>query len=256
MLLNIRNLTVSVRTDPGRILVDGVNLRVTHGEIVALVGGSGSGKTTVGLSILRLLDRNLKIDSGQVLWKGEDVFKLTEKEVRRIRGAEAGMVFQEPLHTFDPVFSIREQIDEVLRAHTSLKSGGRYEKAVQLLHEVGIQDADRVLASYPHQLSGGLRQRAMVAQVLAALPRLIIADEATSSIDVTLQAKVLNLFSRLRHDFHVAILLITHDLEMVRHLADRVYVMHQGRIVESGKVEDVLNGPKEDYTKQLLDAAV
>lgn len=255
MLLNINNLTVSVKGEDKPIVSD-VNVRVYRGEIVALVGASGSGKTTTGLAAMRLLAPALSVDSGEILWKGENILTFTGREIQQARGAEIAMVFQEPLNAFNPVFRIEDQIHEVLRAHTDLRKRDRVDQVAKLLKRAGIDDAQRIMKSYPHQLSGGLRQRAMIAQALAGDPKLIIADEPTSSIDVTLQAKIVELFKSLKHKFNLSILLITHDLGLVRHLADRVYVMSGGRVVESGTVLKIMDSPKEDYTKELIKATM
>lgn len=254
MLLSFYNLTVSLKTD-GRRILDDVSLKVYPGEIVALVGGSGSGKTTVGMAAMRLLSPALAIDSGQVLWKGEDIAGFTPREIRRLRGGEMSMIFQEPLNAFNPLLRIRHQIDEVLRGHTDLQKLQRYGRIARVLEQAGVPDSERVMMCYPHQLSGGLRQRAMIAQALAAEPKLIIADEPTSSVDVTTQARIADVFRHLRRRLNLSILLITHDLGLVRHLADRVYVLNQGRLVESGQVAEVLGAPQHAYTRALIQAA-
>lgn len=253
MLLDIHNLCVDA--DEQRI-VDHGYIRIPRGDIVAFVGGSGSGKTTVGLSILRLLNPGLKVSGGEILWKGEDLLKFTDREMHAMRGGKIAMIFQEPLNAFNPVFNIQDQVDEVLRFHTKLNRRQRVVRIKELLNECGIQDAERVMKSFPHQLSGGLRQRAMIAQALAGEPELIIADEPTSSIDVTLQAKILELFKKLQRRLNLSILLITHDLGLVQHVADVVYVMQEGRVIETGKVADVMGSPKQDYTKKLIEATI
>ena len=253
-LLIVNQLTVSVKTHTAhKILVDGISFSVEKKSTMALVGGSGSGKTTTGLSIMQLLAPELKIDSGQIIFGGKDVVTLPESQMRSLRGKEIGMVFQEPLNAFNPVFSIGYQIDEVLRCHTNFSFQKRLDRVKELLNTVGIEDGDRVRKSYPHQLSGGLRQRAMIAQAIAGNPKLIIADEPTSNLDVTLQAKIIELFQKLKQELDLSILLITHELGVVEHLSDRVAVMSAGKIVEQGNVTDILNNPKEDYTRQLLE---
>jgi len=254
MLLSFYNVTVSLKTD-GRRILDDVSFKIYPGEIVALVGGSGSGKTTAGMAAMRLLNPALVIDSGQILWKGEDIEGFTSGEIRRLRGGEMSMIFQEPLNAFNPLLRIRDQIDEVLRGHSDLGRLQRHGRITRVLQQAGVPDPERVMMSYPHQLSGGLRQRAMIAQALVAEPRLIIADEPTSSVDVTTQARIADVFRHLRHQLNLSILLITHDLGLVRHLADRVYVLCQGRLVESGKVAEVLEAPQDEYTKALIQAA-
>ncbi|MEW5895599.1 MAG: ABC transporter ATP-binding protein [Candidatus Omnitrophota bacterium] len=257
MLLNILNLSVAVRdseTLHDKMILSNVNVKVGRGEIVALVGASGSGKSTAALSAMKLLPPELKIKSGQVLWKGEDILAMTPAELRRVRGADIAMIFQEPLYAFNPLFLIEEQIDEALRAHQKLDEDERQARIIDLLVQAGVRDAQRVMKSYPHQLSGGLRQRAMIAQALAGKPKLIIADEPTSSIDVTLQAKVMELFFRLKKNLGISFLLITHDFGVVRHLADRVYIMRQGEVIESGDVSEIFMHPREDYTCRLIEA--
>jgi len=220
-LLSVRNLTVAVGD---RILVDQISFSVPQGKIVAVAGASGSGKTTIGLSILRLLPAALRIKQGNIVFEGQDLLDLSVEDMRQHRGARIGMVFQEPLSAFDPLFTIGQQIDEVLAAHTKLARQERYQKALETLSEVELPDPRRAYQSYPHQLSGGMRQRAMVAQAIVCGPSLIIADEPTSSLDVTLQVKIMGLFDRLRKK-NISILLISHDLEMIKHLADETIVL-------------------------------
>jgi ABC-type dipeptide/oligopeptide/nickel transport system ATPase component len=255
-LLSIRNLVVTVQEgSKEQSLVDWASIDIPENRIVALVGGSGSGKTTTGLSVLRLLPLGLKVKEGEILWQGNNLLSYSEEQMRAVRGKEIGMVFQEPLQAFNPIFSIGYQIEEVLEVHTPMPSRERHKKALELLDIVGIADPKRVAHSYPHQLSGGMRQRSMIAQALAGNPRLIIADEPTSSLDVTLQARIIDLFKRLKNTFHLSILLITHDLGMVSDLADEVVVMNQGRIVEQGLTKDILAHPQQPYTRQLVESA-
>jgi ABC-type dipeptide/oligopeptide/nickel transport system ATPase component len=251
-LLTIRDLTVALADDPARKIIDGVNVVVPPLSIVALVGGSGSGKTTTAFSVTQLLPPALKITQGEIIFKGEDLLAVGPARVRALRGKEIGMVFQEPLHAFNPVFTVGSQIEEVLRQHTSLSRQEIRKRTADLLTQVGLTDTGRVIASYPHQLSGGMRQRAMLAQAIAASPSLLIADEPTSSLDVTLQAKTLELFRHLRDQFKLSILLITHDLGVVAHLADYVVVLEHGKVVESGRTKDVIANPKHVYTQKLM----
>jgi peptide/nickel transport system ATP-binding protein len=251
-LLSIRNLTVTLAEDPGRKILDGVSLSVPELSIVALVGGSGSGKSTTGFSVTGLLSPALKITAGEILFKGEDLLRASAERMRQLRGKEIGMVFQEPLHAFNPVFTVGAQIEEVVRQHTALSRQDMKKRVTDLLVQVGLSDAGRVLASYPHQLSGGMRQRAMIAQAMAASPSLLIADEPTSSLDVTLQAKVLELFRHLRDQFKLSIILITHDLGVVAHLADHIVVLERGKVVESGRTQDIVDHPKHSYTQKLM----
>jgi ABC-type glutathione transport system ATPase component len=222
-LLSIKNLTVAVGT---MTLVDHVSFDVPQGKIVAIAGASGSGKTTIGLSILRLIPPALHIQKGSIIFEGQDLLKFSSERMRQCRGARIGMVFQEPLSAFDPLFTIGQQLDEVLVAHTKLSKQERYKKALETLFEVELPDPQRAYKSFPHQLSGGMRQRAMVAQAMVCGPSLIIADEPTSSLDVTLQVKIMGLFKQLRKK-NISILLISHDLEMIAHLADETIVLRQ-----------------------------
>jgi len=223
MLLSIKNLTVEVGT---KTLVNNVSLDVPRGKIVAIAGASGSGKTTVGLSILRLLPPALSIKQGSIVFEGQDLLELSTEEMRQRRGARIGMVFQEPLSAFDPLFTIGQQCDEVLASHTKLSKQDRYKKVLETLSEVELPDPQGAYKSFPHQLSGGMRQRAMVAQAIICGPSLIIADEPTSSLDVILQVKIMELFARLKVK-NISILLISHDLDMIAHLADETIVLRQ-----------------------------
>ncbi len=255
MIYEIQNLSVCAKGESEKPLVQDVSLSMAAGEIVALVGGSGSGKTTTGLAGLRLLSEGLNVTSGRILFEGQDLLSLPQEDMRKVRGRKIAVVFQEPLYAFDPLFMVGRQIEEVLEVHFHLKSPAQKRRALELLDRCGIDDAERVYSSYPHQLSGGLRQRAMIAQALAGEPKLIIADEPTSSIDVTLQARILELFQELRRDLKISILLITHDLGIVEHLADRVVVLERGRVVEQGSVGQILNAPSNPYTQQLIAAS-
>lgn len=257
MLLDIQNLSVQVRAHSGgKMIVDDLSLGIKNQTIFALVGGSGSGKTTTGLAILRLLAPELRIahGHGHILFEGADLLALPESRLRAIRGGEISMVFQEPLNAFNPVFSVGNQIEEVLRQHSTLLPKQRKERVLEILDIVGIRHPPRVAGSYPHQLSGGMRQRAMIAQAIAANPKLIIADEPTSNLDVTLQARIMELFQKLRDSLKLSILLITHDLGVVQHLSDEVAVMFEGKIVETGKTKEVLTRPGHEYTAQLMAA--
>ena len=250
-LLVVENLTVTVAQ---KEIVSAANLEIPFLSVTALVGGSGSGKTTMGLAVLRLLPLGLVVSQGRILFAGEDVLKLPEERMRLLRGKEIGMVFQEPLYAFNPVFSIGDQIEEVLRAHSAGNARQRRERILELLNLVGLPNPQRVAGNYPHQLSGGMRQRAMIAQAIAAGPKLIVADEPTSNLDVTLQAKIMELFRKLKDELKLSILLITHDLGMVAHMADRVAVMTEGKIVERGTTREVLKKPQHPYTRALMEA--
>jgi len=256
-LLFIKDLSISLIDNNGRrIIVDSINLQVKHRNIVALVGASGSGKTTVGLAVMRLLPSAMRVNKGAVFFDGRNLMEYSIDHMRILRGSQIGMVFQEPLNAFNPVFRIGFQIEEVLLFHTNLNRRQRKARVLELLQLVGLPDPKRAASAYPHQLSGGMRQRAMIAQAIAGNPKLIIADEPTSSLDVTLQARIIELFKMLREKLGIAILLITHDIAMVSHMADDVVVMHAGKVVETGSMKQILTSPREEYTIELLDACV
>lgn len=252
-LLVVENLTV---TAAGKNIVNAASMEVSALSVTALVGGSGSGKTTMGLAILRLLPPGLAVSQGRILFAGEDVLKLPEERMRLLRGKDISMVLQDPLYAFNPVFSIGDQIAEVLRVHSALNARQRRERILELLKIVGLPGPERIAGNYPHQLSGGMCQRAMIAQAIAAGPKLIIADEPTSNLDVTLQANIMELFRKLKDELKLSILLITHDLGMVAHMADRVAVMTEGQIVERGTTREVLENPQHPYTRALMEAVV
>lgn len=249
-LLTVKNLTVAVGP---KILINDVSFDVGQGKIVALAGGSGSGKTTIGLSILRLLPQALRISQGQIIFEGQDLLMLDHEALRQRRGARIGMVFQEPLSAFDPLFTIGKQIDETLAAHMNLTKQERLRQTLEALAQVELPDPQRAYKSYPHQLSGGMRQRAMIAQAIVCQPSLIIADEPTSSLDVTLQVKINEIFRILKRK-KVSTLLITHDLGMIGQLADEVVILRQGNIVEKGSALKVIAAPSDPYTRQLVEA--
>jgi len=250
-LLSIKNLTVTVKESK---ILNGVSLDIAQGMIIGIVGGSGSGKTTLGLSILKLLPQAMRQETGQITFAGRDIGACTAEQMRQLRGRDIGMVFQEPLTALDALFTIGSQMDETLAAHTDLEPQVRRQRIIETLHSVEIEDPQRIYGSYPHQLSGGLRQRAMIAQAIVCGPKLVIADEATSSLDVTIQAKIMQLLRKLNKERGMGILLISHDLGMVSHLADEIAVMQEGRIVEYGAAAEIINRPKHGYTKSLIEA--
>jgi peptide/nickel transport system ATP-binding protein/oligopeptide transport system ATP-binding protein len=254
LLLDVRGLTTTfpVRSHPAAAAVDDVSFRVQRGETLGLVGESGSGKSVTALSIIQLIAPPGRIASGQVLFEGQDLLRLDDAAMQRIRGRRIGFIFQEPMVALDPVYTIGAQIEETLRAH-GLATGARARRrAVELLDAVSIPDPDRRHGNYPHQLSGGLRQRAMIALALAAEPALVIADEPTTALDVTVQAEILDLLREMRRTFNLALVLITHDLGVIAEMAHRVAVMYSGHIVEEGDVAQVLRAPAHPYTRALL----
>ncbi len=253
-LLDVRNLRTEFRTGAGLVrAVDGVSYTVDPGETVAIVGESGSGKSVSALSVLRLIaDPPGRITGGQIVFDGRDLLSLSAAEMRQIRGRDIGMVFQEPMTSLNPVLTIGRQITEVLEAHQDADRAAAERRALELLELVGIADAPRRLRQYPHQLSGGMRQRVMIAVALACNPKLIIADEPTTALDVTIQAQILELMKSLTLKLNVALIVITHNLGVVARYAHRVNVMYAGRIVESGPADAIYHDPRHPYTIALL----
>ncbi|HTT78510.1 MAG TPA: ABC transporter ATP-binding protein [Stellaceae bacterium] len=253
-LLEVRHLHTEFRTGIGVVrAVDGISYTVEPGETVAIVGESGSGKSVGALSILRLIpDPPGRISEGQVLFDGRDLTVLSEEEMRHVRGGDIGMVFQEPMTSLNPVLTIGRQITETIEQHRGIAAAAARQRAIELLGLVGIADAARRLKQYPHQLSGGMRQRVMIAIALACDPKLIIADEPTTALDVTIQAQILELMQDLTRRLNVALIIITHNLGVVARYARRVNVMYAGRIVESGSAAAIYHNPRHPYTIALL----
>jgi ABC-type glutathione transport system ATPase component len=253
-ILSIQNLTVTLRDSPSTAILQDVSFAVPKGAIVGLVGGSGSGKTTIGMATLGLLPAAMRIAGGNILFDGRDLTELAEPELREVRGKSIGFVFQEPVSAFDPLFTVGSQIAETIQAHETVPAEALQSRIIRLLSTVGLPDPVRAMKSYPHELSGGLRQRAMIAQAIACGPSLLIADEPTSSLDVTLQAHIMELFRQLRKDLGLSVLLISHDLGMVRNLADEVVILERGRVVEQGPVARIMAVPRHEYAKKLIEA--
>src|SRR5437667_2368264 len=253
-LLEVNDLHTEFRTGAGLVrAVDGISYTVDPGETVAIVGESGSGKSVGALSILRLIpDPPGRVTGGEVLFAGRDLMRLSEEEMRQVRGSEIGMVFQEPMTSLNPVLTIGRHITEAPGQHRGMDRAAADHRAVELLGLVGIADANRRLEQYPHQLSGGMRQRIMIAIALACDPKLIIADEPTTALDVTIQAQILELMKALTRDRGIALIIITHNLGVVARYADRVNVMYAGRIVESGPSAEIYHDPRHPYTIALL----
>jgi oligopeptide/dipeptide ABC transporter ATP-binding protein len=253
-LLDVRDLHTEFRTGAGIVrAVDGVSYTVDPGETVAIVGESGSGKSVGAMSILRLIpDPPGRITKGQVLFGGRDLLGLSAAEMREVRGGEIGMVFQEPMTSLNPVLTIGRQLTETLEQHRGADRATAEKRAIELLGLVGIADPERRLKQYPHQLSGGMRQRVMIAVALTCEPRLIIADEPTTALDVTIQAQILELMASLTRRLNVALIIITHNLGVVARYAQRVNVMYAGRLVESGPAAEVYHDPRHPYTMALL----
>jgi len=232
--------------------VDGVTFHIDSGELLGVVGESGCGKSITALSIMRLISPPGKIVGGEIVFDGKNLLKLSDAEMRQIRGDDIAMIFQDPMTSLNPVFTVGEQIAEALRLHRKLSRKAAREAAIQAMREVSIPDPARRVDDYPHQLSGGMRQRVMIAMALACDPKLLIADEPTTALDVTIQAQILELLDELRRSRELAVLLITHDLGVVAEVADRVAVMYTGRIVEESSVEELFARPKHPYTEGLL----
>ena len=248
-LLDVQNLRIGFG---GKDVVHGIHFCINAGEKLALVGESGSGKSVTALSILKLV-QNATI-SGKVLFNGRDTLQMSEQELRGLRGDDMAMIFQEPMTALNPLFTIGDQIAEVLEVKQALGKKAAWARAIELLQETGITEPERRAQSYPHQLSGGQRQRAMIAMALACKPKLLLADEPTTALDVTLRGQILDLLAALQKSHGMAVLLITHDLNLVRKFADRIAVMENGLIVEQGAVKDVFANPQHAYTRKLLDS--
>ena len=254
--LLVKNLKVSFSTSKKELIaVRGISYQLNQGEILALVGESGCGKTVSALSILRLIQEPPgKIVSGEILFAGKDLLKLKKKELQDRRGKDIAMIFQDPMTSLNPVLTIGEQIIETLLRHTSLSRKKAREKSFRLLEQVEISSPKQKLDQYPHQLSGGMRQRAMIAMALSCSPRILIADEPTTALDVLIQAQILSLLKKIKNDTQMSILLITHDLGVVAEVAERVMVMYAGEIVESGSVNDLFRSPLHPYTIGLMES--
>lgn len=251
-LLDIEALTTRLETDTGTIRpVNRVTLHLDAGETLAIVGESGSGKSMLAFSIMRLLPPSGRIESGAILWKGRDLCRMNPEDLRRIRGKEVALVFQESGAALNPVRTIGDQLAEPLRTHLSFSRRQARERAIELLAEVRIQDPAQTVKDYPHQLSGGMKQRVLIAMAIACDPELVIADEPTTALDATLQARILELLAGLKERRNLSMLLITHDLALVKENADRVAVMYAGRIVEEGASSTILEDPRHPYTRGL-----
>ncbi|MGQ0539446.1 MAG: ABC transporter ATP-binding protein [Gemmatimonadaceae bacterium] len=256
VLLDVHNLHVSFATPAGVArAVDGVSFRIAPGETVGMVGESGCGKTVTGHALLRIVDPPGRIGSdGRVVFEGRDLLALSEREMQRVRGRRMAMVFQEPMTALNPVFTIGDQIAEVLRVHERAPRRAAWTRAVEMLERVGIPDPSERAKQYPHQLSGGMRQRVLIGMALVMRPALLIADEPTTALDVTVQAQILELLRALQRDVGMAILLITHDLGVIAEMASRVLVMYGGEIVEEAPVTQLFADPQHPYTQGLLAA--
>ena len=253
-LLDVKQLTTSFQGDYGTtVSVDHISFHVDEGEVVCIVGESGCGKSVTSLSIMGLLGRGGAVTDGSVLFQREDILKMTEKELDRIRGNEITMIFQDPLTSLNPAFTVGNQITESIRAHMNLSKKEARERAEMLLTKVGMPDASKMMKNYPHTLSGGMRQRVMIAMALSCNPKLLIADEPTTALDVTIQAQIMTLLRDLQQEIGMSMILITHDIGLVAQMADRVLVMYAGQIIEQASVKELFAHPKHPYTRALLE---
>ncbi|HET9905059.1 MAG TPA: ABC transporter ATP-binding protein, partial [Anaerolineales bacterium] len=252
-LLEIRNLKTYFYTEDGVVkAVDGVNFEIYPGEVLGIVGESGCGKSVTSLSIMRLIGQPGKIVEGEILYEGKDLLKLSDNEMMAMRGNRISMIFQQPQTSLNPVFRVGEQISEVLNIHQDFGKEAGKKRAVELLKQVGIPDAERRAEAFPHELSGGMAQRVMIAMALACVPDLLIADEPTTALDVTIQAQILDLMRNLRSQLGAAVILITHDLGVIAEMADRVAVMYAGEVVEQTDVISLFKEPLHPYTVGLI----
>ncbi len=254
-LLEVRSLRTSFFTDAGEVrAVDGVSFSVAAGKLKGLVGESGSGKTASVLSIMRLLPESARIVGGEIIFEDQDLLKLSEPEMRHIRGARIAMIFQEPMTSLNPVFTIGSQIGEAVRLHQHTNRGETRNRTIEALRMVGIADPERRIDDYPHQLSGGMRQRVMIAMALSCNPRLLIADEPTTALDVTIQAQILDLIRELQVRLGLAVILVTHDLGIVSEYADDVTILYAARVMEQAPSAELFRNPLNPYTRGLLES--
>jgi oligopeptide/dipeptide ABC transporter ATP-binding protein len=252
-LLRIEDLKVHFDTEEGLVkAVDGVSFDVARGEMLGIVGESGSGKSVANMTVLGLTRASNAQISGRIVFEGRDLIELSQDELREIRGSSISMIFQDPLSSLHPFYKVGKQLVEAIQVHQDLSNTAAWDRAVELLGLVGIPDAERRAGEYPHEFSGGMRQRAMIAMALTNDPKLLIADEPTTALDVTTQAQILQLIERLRQEFGMAVIMITHDLGVIAEVADRVNVMYAGRVVESGTLDQIFYDPQHPYTWGLL----
>lgn len=252
MILEVKNLTTRFKSKKGvTTAVNNVSFQVQEGEILAIVGESGSGKSVTSLSIMGLTPGEV---SGEIFFKGQDLAKKTSKEMQKIRGDQISMIFQEPMTSLNPVHRIKDQLMETILAHMTISKDDALKRAITMLDLVGIPSPEKRINDYPHQMSGGMRQRVMIAMALSCHPELLIADEPTTALDVTIQAQIMELITKLRQHFNMAVMLITHDLGVVAETADRVIVMYCGKIVEEAPVVPLFEEPKHPYTRGLLES--
>lgn len=252
-LLQIKNLHTSFFTDSGEVqAVNGVSFNLEPGKILGIVGESGSGKSVTAYSIMRILDDTGRITAGEVLYKGEDVTKFTGKQMHNFRGKRCSIIFQDPMTSLNPVFTVGNQLEEAIMLHTDKNRKQARMRAIEMMELVGVNEPARRVKQYPYELSGGMRQRVMIAMALACEPDILIADEPTTALDVTIQAQILELMQELQKRMGMAIILVTHDLGVIAEMCDEIIVMYGGRVCERGNVDDIFYDPRHEYTKGLL----
>lgn len=254
-ILKVNGLKTYFFTDDGQVpAVDDISFEVKKGEILGIVGESGCGKSVTSMSIMKLVQSPGKVVAGEILFNGEDLFNASERQMRRIRGNQIGMIFQEPMTSLNPVFTIGNQLLEAIRLHKNLSKKEAWNRAVEIMSLVGLPRPEQLMGEYPHQLSGGMRQRVMIAMAMVCEPDLLIADEPTTALDVTIQAQILELMKKLNQEMNTSIILITHDLGVVAEMCDRVVVMYSGKIVEEGSTKKLFNNPQHPYTQGLIES--
>ncbi len=254
-LLEVKNLHTYFDTRRGVVkAVNGISFEVQEGRTLGIVGESGSGKSQTAMSILKLFENNQRIADGEIFFEGKRINDLSDKDLQDIRGNEISMIFQEPMSSLNPVFTVERQLNEVLMLHQDLNKKEATQKSLEMLRSVKITNPEAVIKQYPHQLSGGMSQRVMIAMALACNPKLLIADEPTTALDVIIQAEILKLMNDLKEDFNTSIMFITHDLGVISQMADDVIVMHRGKIVESGSILSIFDRATHPYTKRLMAA--
>ena len=252
-VLEVKDLHTSFFTDAGEVkAVNGVNFKLEPGKTLGIVGESGSGKSVTAYSIMQILAQTGRITGGEVLYKGEDITKYSEKEMQKFRGSKCSIIFQDPMTSLNPVFTVGYQLEEAIRLHTNKTKAQARERAIELLTLVGVNDPEKRLKQYPHEHSGGMRQRDMIAMALACEPDILIADEPTTALDVTIQAQILELMQELQKKLGMAIIMVTHDLGVIASMCDEIIVMYGGRVCERGTADDIFYSPSHEYTKGLL----
>lgn len=252
-LLQVQDLHTSFTTDNGEVqAVNGLSFNLEEGKTLGIVGESGSGKSVTAYSIMKILDTNGHVTGGKILYKGKDLAELSEAEMTEFRGKEISIIFQDPMTSLNPVYTVGNQITEAITLHQKVSKEEAQKEAIKMLEQVGINEPERRFKQYPHELSGGMRQRVMIAMALVSKPSILIADEPTTALDVTIQAQILELMKELQKTYHMAIIIVTHDLGVIAQMADEIVVMYGGRICERGTAEDIFYTPHHEYTKGLL----